>query len=92
MIGTIASTSNLDTVVFKCSAPACDGRTFNRWHELKRHYNGAHMAEGVGKTFWFSVVSCERGVAGGRPFPRKDKGDDHVRSVHMLGSTGFQFI
>jgi hypothetical protein len=39
-IGTIDSTSDLETIVFKYSAPGCDGKTFNRWHELKRHYNG----------------------------------------------------
>jgi hypothetical protein len=42
-IGTIDGTSNLETIVFKCSAQSCKDLKFSRWQEFRRHYNGAHM-------------------------------------------------
>lgn len=82
MIGYMYGTADLETLVFKCSMPECDGTTFKRWFELKRHYNGAHAEEG--EVHWCGVVGCQRNEADGRPFPRKDKLKDHLRKVHGL--------
>ncbi|CAO2653195.1 Nn.00g026060.m01.CDS01 [Neocucurbitaria sp. VM-36] len=82
-IGTMYGTASLDAFVFKCSIPECADKTFRRWYELKRHYNGAHTAEGEGEAFWCEVVGCVRSaLACGRPFPRKDKLHDHMRKIH----------
>ena len=67
-------------LMFVCSEPQCCGRTFGRRQELVRHYNGAHAPPDAGNMFWCEVPGCERGI---RPFPRKDKLNDHVRKVHM---------
>jgi len=67
-------------LMFVCSEPQCYGRTFGRRQELVRHYNGAHAPPDAGNMFWCAVPGCDRGV---RPFPRKDKLNDHVRKVHM---------
>lgn len=67
-------------LMFVCSEPQCHGRTFGRRQELVRHYNGAHAPPDAGNMFWCAVPGCDRGV---RPFPRKDKLNDHVRKVHM---------
>ena len=83
-IGTIEGTADLKTIAFRCSAPACNGGTFSRWHELKRHFNGSHTIQGVGEEFWREIPQCERNKCGGRPFPRKDKLIDHVRKVHVF--------
>lgn len=81
-IGTIEGTPDLKSIAFRCSAPGCNSGTFSRWHELKRHFNGSHTAQGVGDEFWCEVLWCERSRGGGYPFPRKDKLEDHVRKVH----------
>ncbi|KAH6875725.1 hypothetical protein BKA58DRAFT_127112 [Alternaria rosae] len=80
-LGTIEGTDSLGMLVFRCSAPSCIGKTFNRWQDFTRHYNGAHAPPDAGNMFWCTVPGCDRGV---RSFPRKDKLDDHVRKVHML--------
>jgi len=79
-LGTIEGTNNLGMLVFRCSMPSCIDETFNRWQDFTRHYNGAHVAEDAGDRFWCQVPDCERAV---RPFPRKDKLNDHVRKMHM---------
>lgn len=81
-IGTIYSTSDADTFVFKCFHEACHPKSFGRWYDFKRHYNGAHAVEVP--QFWCAVDGCERSDRpGGRSFPRKDKLREHVRKVHV---------
>ncbi|KAJ4361911.1 hypothetical protein N0V83_010852 [Neocucurbitaria cava] len=81
MVGSMYSTASLDAFVFKCSIPECMEKTFGRWYDLRRHFNGAHTVEG--EVYWCEVVGCARSaLGGGRPFPRKDKMNDHVRKIH----------
>jgi hypothetical protein len=81
-IGYMWTTTNLSKVVFRCSMLGCTAPPFKRWYDLRRHYNGTHTAEG--DAFWCEYPECERGVAGGQPFPRKDKLNDHLRQAHKL--------
>jgi hypothetical protein len=72
---------DLDNPVFRCNYPECLGKTFGRRYELQRHYNGAHSESPT--VYWCTMVGCERSEAeGGRPFPRKDKRNDHARNIH----------
>lgn len=65
----------------RCPFPRCNGKTFGRLYDYDRHHNGTHAEKPT--VFWCDVVGCNRSEAeGGRPFPRKDKRNDHVRSVH----------
>ncbi|KAF2125840.1 hypothetical protein P153DRAFT_94865 [Dothidotthia symphoricarpi CBS 119687] len=82
-IATVYSPGSSSTAVFSCQSPGCAGRTFSRWPDFKRHYDGAHALE---KTiYWCHVSECERSEADGKsPFPRKDKMKDHVRKVHSM--------
>jgi hypothetical protein len=65
----------------KCTSRRCVRRSFGRQAELRRHYHGAHAP--VKLTHWCPVPLCERSSgAGGRPFHRKDKLRDHVRTMH----------
>jgi hypothetical protein len=67
--------------LFKCILKQCADITFKRPAELKRHYNTIHAAQKP--EFWCNVPSCDRSVAaGGRPFHRKDKLQDHVQRKH----------
>lgn len=80
-IGTVYSTSDQDTFVFKCFHESCRHKSFGRWYDFKRHYNGAHAVELP--QFWCTVEGCERSeMLGRRSFRRKDKLGDHVRKVH----------
>ncbi|KAF2854096.1 DUF339-domain-containing protein [Plenodomus tracheiphilus IPT5] len=64
--------------VFKCGDLGCSDKSFGRWTDLKRHYEGAH-AVARRATFWCAVQGCDRSEAfGDRPFPRKDKLADHL--------------
>ena len=64
-----------------CSWPKCT-KTFTRQPDLDRHRDTIHLKT---KQFWCTAPGCNRsesyaGVK--RPFPRKDKLNDHVRKVH----------
>lgn len=74
-------TDNPNNFVFRCTFPRCRARTFTRWYDFHRHYNGAHALE---KTFfWCPVPGCGRSEGeGNHGFPRKDKMLDHVSKVH----------
>lgn len=70
---------------FKCRELACNGRSFGRLAELRRHYKNTHSKQ---QAFWCEVTSCDRSRSvDQRPFHRKDKLADHVRAMH--GSRGF---
>ncbi|KAH7070566.1 hypothetical protein BKA63DRAFT_555667 [Paraphoma chrysanthemicola] len=80
---TVRATNNPRVFVFRCSLPRCRRRTFGRWCDFDRHYNGAHAA--VKTVFWCPVADCPRNEdEGTRPFPRKDKMMDHARKVHGI--------
>jgi hypothetical protein len=81
MIGTMYSEGELEEFVFECGAPGCAGKTFGRWYDFKRHFNGAHAT--VRAVYWCPAHGCARGEAvGERPFPRKNKVNDHVEAMH----------
>ncbi|KAI8936691.1 hypothetical protein NX059_007083 [Plenodomus lindquistii] len=81
MIGYLYSNPSLEHLVFKCSMPYCNNKSFKRCPDLTRHYNGAHTNEG--KAFWCDIHGCERSnIVTGRSFPRKDKLKDHKRQAH----------
>lgn len=81
MIGTVHLKADRKTFIYKCVAPECTEKTLNRWPDLKRHYNGAHALDGA--EHWCEVHGCRRSdMNGGRPFPRKDKLNDHMRQAH----------
>jgi hypothetical protein len=70
---------------FKCILERCARKTFKRQAELRRHYKTIHAAQKP--EFWCNVLSCDRSVAaGGRPFHRKDKLQDHVQRMHERGN------
>ena len=74
--------------LFMCERPNCRGKSFGRQYELKRHHNGAHADRPT--VLWCNLVGCERSEAeGSRPFPRKDKRNDHVRKVHGMQRVKF---
>jgi hypothetical protein len=84
---------SLDTVIgamyhsgrFKCLHPGCARKSFGRQAELKRHYDTIHAAQKP--SFWCCVPSCERSLdRGGYPFTRRDKLNDHVRTMHAQAS------
>ncbi|OCL11075.1 hypothetical protein AOQ84DRAFT_287980, partial [Glonium stellatum] len=62
-----------------CHSRVCSGLSFNRLADLKRHHNSFHSSKG--ERFWCSADGCHRSQ-GGKPFPRKDKRDEHVRTMH----------
>jgi hypothetical protein len=75
------STDEPNTYMFRCSNSACRGKTFSRWYDLRRHYNGAHAIMPI--VYWCEDEGCSRSEpAGDRPFPRKDKLADHVEKIH----------
>lgn len=78
---TVKSSNYPHTFVFRCASPQCHDKTFGRWSDFHRHYNGAHAPE---KTiFWCPVAECSRNERfGNRGFPRKDKMMVHVAKMH----------
>jgi hypothetical protein len=86
-VGSIYSTEEADTYIFKCCNPVCGKKTFGRWYDFRRHYNGAHAK--MPTVYWCDVGDCARSkVAGDNPFPRKDKLNDHVQKMHRGRSSG----
>lgn len=76
IIGTVSKNGRL-----QCDHESCNGRSFGRIAELRRHYEGAHALEKP--QFWCYEPSCRRSAAAGSySFSRKDKHDAHVRSMH----------
>jgi hypothetical protein len=78
---TVHPTPNPRIFVFRCTFPRCHAKTFGRWFDFHRHYNGAHASEKT--VFWCPVGECSRSEGGGnRGFPRKDKMMVHVEKMH----------
>jgi len=79
----IKPTANPKVFVFRCTDLFCYDRTFTRWPDFLRHYNGAHAAE---KTlFWCPISCCDRSEGeNNRPFPRKDRMMDHALKIHGI--------
>ena len=74
---------------FKCSHPDCADEHFNRHADFRRHYSAFHEARPI--QYFCSVSGCLRsrepsGRSKGRSFgPRKDKMEEHMRTVHHKG-------
>ena len=66
---------------YECTFPGCN-KQYARVADLQRHYRGSH--NGL-KPFKCRFEGCERAVRG---FPRKDKRDDHERTVHKDAEGG----
>ena len=80
-IASMYSTDEPDAYIFQCDDSACKQRTFNRWYDFRRHYNGAHATAPT--VYWCESTGCPRSKAvGDRPFPRKDKLNDHIQAIH----------
>ena len=77
VIGTIRLSGDI-----MCRHADC-GQPFGRLAELKRHYATAHAVQKP--EYWCSQPLCDRSMAGGRPFHRKDKKREHERKVHHRG-------
>jgi len=61
--------------------PNCYVSCKRKW-DLRRHEAAAHRSD---KIYWCPFIGCTRNAerkGSGKPFPRKDKRDDHVRKVH----------
>ncbi|KAI9684548.1 MAG: hypothetical protein M1822_005636 [Bathelium mastoideum] len=72
-------TQQTDAVRPRCEWPGCNV-TFSRPYERDRHVQSQHLGQGQ---VWCSVSGCKRSVAcGGKPFPRRDKLNEHVRRMH----------
>lgn len=81
MVCTVHVSGESDQMLFKCRVPGCEGRSARRWAEFDRHYKGAHAAKAT--KYWCTQTGCNRSEAkGNRPFPRRDKKEDHVRKMH----------
>jgi hypothetical protein len=66
---------------YKCVNTLCAKRSFKRPAELKRHYHTTHAVEKP--EFWCEVTLCNRSAAaGGKPFHRKYRLQDHMRKMH----------
>lgn len=75
-IGSVLSNGKL-----LCATKGCEGLTFGRQAELRRHHTTLHAA--IKPNFWCQVPACPRSEnAGGRAFHRKDKLAAHVKSMH----------
>jgi hypothetical protein len=75
-IGSVLSNGKL-----LCAAKGCEGLTFGRQAELRRHHTTLHAA--IKPNFWCQVSTCRRSEnAGGRAFHRKDKLAAHMKSMH----------
>jgi hypothetical protein len=60
---------------------------------LKRHEASAHSK--ILKPYWCSVLHCERSdLEGGRgkPFPRKEKRDEHLHKIHNIKANDLSSI
>ena len=68
-----------------CDWPnGCTNPTFTRRPDLERHHKTVHLKV---EAHWCPFAGCPRSkmAVGGvmeRPFPRKDKRDEHVRKIH----------
>lgn len=65
----------------QCPFADCNGATFGRQVDLRRHFNTVHTMTAL----WCPAHGCARNLDHGNdPFPnaRKDKLRDHIRSVH----------
>ncbi|KAH4112882.1 hypothetical protein HBI46_158950 [Parastagonospora nodorum] len=81
MLGGIYGYPTSDVLTFRCHHANCHDQEFSRWPDYKRHYNGAHAT--IPTIYWCDVEECPRSKApGNRPFPRKDKLNDHAKSIH----------
>ncbi|KAK7708838.1 hypothetical protein SLS57_008899 [Botryosphaeria dothidea] len=60
-----------------CLHAGCRNPSFKRLGDLERHQNNVHTQT---KSFWCRSDDCDRG----RPFPRKDKRNEHERRVHGI--------
>lgn len=58
-----------------------------RKSDLRRHEATVHRTH---KVYWCPVLECDRSShhVVGRPFPRKDKRDEHFRKIHSKGIPG----
>ncbi|KAL1645259.1 hypothetical protein SLS58_003966 [Diplodia intermedia] len=63
-----------------CLHAGCRNPSFKRLGDLERHQNNVHTQT---KFFWCRYDGCGRG----RPFPRKDKRNEHERKVHHVDYT-----
>ncbi|KAF9629816.1 hypothetical protein BFW01_g11019 [Lasiodiplodia theobromae] len=63
-----------------CLYAGCRNPSFKRLGDLERHQNNVHVQT---KFFWCRYDGCGRG----RPFPRKDKRNEHERKVHHVDYT-----
>jgi hypothetical protein len=77
-VDTIIGTIRLNGDIM-CHHTSCR-RPYGRLAELKRHYATAHAEQKA--EYWCNEPLCERSMAGGRPFHRKDKFREHGRKVH----------
>lgn len=67
----------------RCAYAGCEGKTFGRQVELRRHCRTFHGDDQ--DILWCPVDSCSRSRKyGGRPFPgaRPDKLQEHIRKIH----------
>ncbi|KAF2228536.1 hypothetical protein EV356DRAFT_498299 [Viridothelium virens] len=75
--GTTASPPGKERLA--CSYQGC-AKTFGRPADRLRHEGSVHRGEGQ---VWCTVSSCKRSEsAGGKPFSRTDKRNEHFRKVH----------
>ncbi|KKY22832.1 putative c2h2 finger domain-containing protein [Diplodia seriata] len=63
-----------------CRHAGCRNPSFKRLGDIERHQNNVHTQT---KFFWCRYDGCDRG----RPFPRKDKRNEHERKVHHVDYT-----
>ncbi|KAJ9648322.1 hypothetical protein H2199_001176 [Coniosporium tulheliwenetii] len=65
-----------------CFVPGCKKNQFTRGADLQRHIKTVHVRD---EAFYCEVKGCRRhehAIGGQRPFPRKDKMMEHMRTVH----------
>jgi hypothetical protein len=85
----VQSTDNPGIFVFQCTFPRCRKKSFTRWYDFNRHYNGTHAAEKT--VFWCPILDCNRSEGeGNRPFPRKDKMTSHALKLHGFEDGGWE--
>jgi hypothetical protein len=81
IIGHVIRDDTSDKVEFQCAFRECSMRIFRRWPELNRHYHAMHDVRRP--EFWCPVQFCARSkTGGGSPFPRKDKLNVHIETLH----------
>lgn len=70
--------------VYQCVHRQCEGKTFGRLADLKRHRTSCHKTPGLKQDEYFCPVpGCPRSKNGRKdPFPRKDKMVDHLTKAH----------